>query len=40
MVGVPHRRNSITVMVNGRVIASDAPAAIRSNHEVQTGVSR
>ena len=26
----------ITVMVNGEVIASDAPAAIRSNHEVQT----
>ncbi|HRO60695.1 MAG TPA: ABC transporter ATP-binding protein [Burkholderiaceae bacterium] len=25
----------ITVMVNGRVIASDTPAAIRDNHEVQ-----
>ena len=26
----------ITVMVNGKVIASDAPAAIRANAEVQT----
>jgi branched-chain amino acid transport system ATP-binding protein len=25
----------ITVMVNGRVIASDTPAAVRANHEVQ-----
>jgi branched-chain amino acid transport system ATP-binding protein len=25
----------ITVMVNGRVIASDAPAAVRANAEVQ-----
>jgi branched-chain amino acid transport system ATP-binding protein len=26
----------ITVMVNGEVIASDAPAAIRANRDVQT----
>jgi branched-chain amino acid transport system ATP-binding protein len=26
----------ITVMVNGRVIASDTPAAIRTNPQVQT----
>ena len=26
----------ITVMVNGKVIASDRPAAIRANPEVQT----
>jgi branched-chain amino acid transport system ATP-binding protein len=25
----------ITVMVNGRVIASDAPAAVRANRDVQ-----
>ena len=30
----------ITVMVNGEVIASDAPAAIRANRDVQTAYSR